>query len=59
MKRTLAALIVAIMLPTLSACGTIAGAAIGGGIGATQGKTGEGAAIGAGVGAIYDITRNR
>jgi hypothetical protein len=59
MKRTLAALLVAIALPALTACGTIAGAAIGGGIGHTQGKTGEGAAIGAGAGMIYDMTRNR
>lgn len=59
MKRTLAALLVAITLPALTACGTIAGAAIGGGIGATQGKTGEGAAIGAGAGMIYDISRRR
>jgi hypothetical protein len=57
MKRTLMALIVAIMIPGLTACGTLAGAAIGGGIGATQGHTGEGAAIGAGAGLLYDITR--
>ena len=31
--------------------------AIGGGIGATQGRTAEGAAIGAGAGMLYDITR--
>ena len=56
MKRILAALIVAFAIPALSACGTLAGGAIGAGIGSTQGKTGEGAAIGAGVGAIYDVT---
>ena len=56
MKRALAVVITLTAVLTLQACGTLAGAAIGGGIGATQGKTGEGAAIGAGVGAIYDIT---
>jgi hypothetical protein len=57
MKRLLTILSAVIALSTLSACGTLAGTAIGGGIGATQGKTGEGMAIGAGLGMIYDITR--
>jgi hypothetical protein len=56
MKRTLAALIVAALIPTLAACGTLTGAAVGAGVGATQDRTAEGAAIGAGVGAIYDLT---
>ena len=57
MKRLLAILSTIIALSTLAACGTLAGTAIGGGIGSTQGKTGEGMAIGAGLGMIYDITR--
>ena len=57
MKRALAVVIALISIQTLAACGTIAGTAIGAGIGSTQGKTGEGAAIGAGVGMIYDISR--
>jgi hypothetical protein len=57
MKRLFAILSVVFALSTLTACGTLAGTAIGGGIGSTQGKTGEGMAIGAGLGMIYDITR--
>jgi hypothetical protein len=57
MRRAIAALLVALAIPALSACGTLAGAAIGGGIGSTQGRTAEGAAIGAGAGMIYDISR--
>ena len=57
MKRVLAILSTVFALSTLGACGTLAGTAIGGGIGSTQGKTGEGMAIGAGLGMIYDITR--
>ena len=41
MKRLLAILSAVIALSTLAACGTLAGTAIGGGIGSTQGKTGE------------------
>jgi hypothetical protein len=55
MRRALAVLITLVAL-TLQACGTLTGAAIGGGIGATQDRAAEGAAIGAGVGAVYDIT---
>ena len=55
MKRALAVL-VALAAITLQGCGTLTGAAVGAGIGHTQGETGKGAAIGAGVGAIYDIT---
>jgi hypothetical protein len=57
MKRVIAILAAVVALTSLSACGTLAGTAIGGGIGATQGKTGEGMAIGAGLGMIYDISR--
>ena len=57
MKRMLTVLSAVIALSTQAACGTVAGTAIGGGIGSTQGKTGEGMAIGAGLGMIYDITR--
>jgi hypothetical protein len=56
MRRALAVLITLVAVLTLQACGTLTGAAVGAGIGHTQGKTGEGAAIGAGVGAVYDIT---
>jgi hypothetical protein len=55
MRRALAVLI-AVAAMTLQGCGTLTGAAVGAGVGHTQGKTGEGAAIGAGVGAVYDIT---
>jgi hypothetical protein len=57
MKRVIAILTAVISLSTLAACGTLAGTAIGGGIGSTQGKTAEGMAIGAGLGMIYDIAR--
>jgi hypothetical protein len=57
MKRLLAILSAVIALSGLAGCGTLAGTAIGGGIGSTQGKTGEGMAIGAGLGMIYDISR--
>jgi hypothetical protein len=56
MKRALAVVIALVAVQALQGCATAAGAAVGAGIGHTQGKTGEGAAIGAGVGAIYDIT---
>jgi Glycine zipper len=52
MKRALAVLTAVIALQTLAACSTLAGAAIGGGIGYTQGHTAAGTAIGAGVGSI-------
>jgi hypothetical protein len=57
MKRALAALIAVALIQTLAACGTLAGGAIGAGIGSTQGRTAEGAAIGGGLGMIYDISR--
>ena len=55
-KRVIAILAAVVALTSLSACGTLAGTAIGGGIGATKGKTGEGMAIGAGLGMLYDIS---
>lgn len=52
MRRALAVLAAVAALQTLNACSTLAGAAIGGGIGYTQGHTVAGTAIGAGVGSI-------
>ncbi len=57
MKRAIAALIAVALIQSLAACGTLAGAAIGGGIGSTQGRTVEGTAIGAGLGMLYVISR--
>jgi predicted small secreted protein len=56
MKR-IVAILIAVAALSLSACGTLAGTAIGGGIGSTQGKTGTGMAIGGGLGMLYDISR--
>lgn len=52
MRRALTVLMAMIAMQTLVACSTLAGAAIGGGIGYTQGHTVAGAAIGSGVGAL-------
>lgn len=57
MKRLLAVIAALISFQLLAACGTLAGTAIGAGVGSTQGRTAEGAAIGAGAGMIYDMTR--
>jgi hypothetical protein len=45
MKRAIAALIAIALIQTLTACGTLAGAAIGGGIGSTHGRSAQGTAI--------------
>jgi hypothetical protein len=54
MRRALAILTVLLGLQTLSGCGVLVGAVIGGGAGAVAGHTVAGIAIGAGVGAIVD-----
>ncbi|MBB1087576.1 hypothetical protein H4F99_03630 [Lysobacter sp. SG-8] len=44
-----------IALLSLTACATMAGASIGGGIGSMSGHTGSGMMIGAGVGTMVEI----
>jgi hypothetical protein len=55
MKRTVIALSAALGIAVLAACATMAGTAIGAGIGSISGNTGAGALIGGGVGMLVDI----
>ena len=55
MKRFVIALIAATGLVVLAACATMAGTAIGAGIGSISGNTGAGALIGGGVGMLVDL----
>jgi len=47
--------IVTLALAILAGCATMAGTAIGGGIGSMSGNAGAGAAIGGGIGMMVDI----
>ena len=49
------ALILAISVVTLGACATVAGTAVGAGIGSLSGDTRTGALIGGGVGLMFDV----
>lgn len=55
MKRTLGALATLFCALALTACATVAGTAIGGGIGSISGNTEAGAMIGGGIGLLYDV----
>jgi predicted small secreted protein len=55
MKRTFIALVAAACIVVLAACATVAGTAIGAGIGSISGNTGAGALIGGGIGMMVDI----
>jgi predicted small secreted protein len=55
MKRTVIAVVAAAGIVVLAACATVAGTAIGAGIGSISGNTGAGALIGGGVGMLVDI----
>ena len=51
------AALVALVMLTLSACGTVVGAGVGAGVGALAGDVKTGALVGAGAGLIYDIAK--
>jgi hypothetical protein len=55
MKRRLATILAALGLLTLAACATVAGTAIGAGIGSLSGNTTAGALIGGGIGMLVDV----
>jgi predicted small secreted protein len=55
MKRRLIALAAAAGVLVLTACATVAGTAIGAGIGSISGDTQTGAMIGGGAGLLYDV----
>jgi hypothetical protein len=55
MKRRFATLLAALTLSTLAACATVAGTAIGAGIGSLSGNTTAGALIGGGIGMLVDV----
>jgi len=55
MKGFVIALIAAAGLVVLAACATVAGTAIGAGIGSISGNTTAGALIGGGVGMLIDV----
>ena len=55
MKRKPTALILAICVITLTGCATVAGTAVGAGIGSLSGDTRTGALIGGGVGLMVDV----
>jgi len=55
MKNMIRMGIAAITLAILAGCATMAGTAIGAGIGSMSGNAGAGAAIGGGIGMLVDI----
>jgi len=57
MKRRLSVFFAAVGLFVLAGCATMAGTAIGAGIGSVSGNTSAGAMIGGGVGMMVDVLR--
>lgn len=55
MKRALTALLLIINMLTLAACATVAGTAVGAGIGSISGDTRTGALVGGSMGLLYDV----
>ena len=55
MKRKLQLAIAALAIVVIAGCATVAGTAIGAGIGSMSGNAGAGAAIGGGIGMLVDV----